>query len=383
MRCTKVVIFRDHIKNNILQVKKNLQKNTKICIAVKADGYGCGAIETAKIAEEENIDYLAIATISEGIELRNNNIKSKLLLLSLCTPSEFQDLIDYDITPVVFDLEFIQELKKCVQKNNKSNFEVFLAIDTGMGRIGCFPNEAAPLAKEIIEQNILKLAGTITHFAVSDSITTENQEFTKKQYNDFVQAIENIKKEGINPGIKTCSSSAALFAFPEMQMDMVRPGIVIYGYYPDEITKDFLKNKGIDVDLKPVMQLETSVVAIKKITKGTSISYGRTWIAQNDTTIAVLPIGYADGLLRRNSPGLKVSINGKEYPVCGRICMDQCMVDLGLNNTEVKRWDKVIIFGPKNNEALQDANDIAVMTNTIPYEIMTSICAKRVQKYFV
>ena len=131
------------------------------------------------------------------------------------------------------------------------------------------------------------------------------------------------------------------------------------------------------------MQLETSVVAIKKITKGTSISYGRTWIAQNDTNIAVLPIGYADGLLRRNSPNLKVSINGKEYPVCGRICMDQCMVDLGLNNTEVKRWDKVIIFGPKNNEALQDANDIAVMTNTIPYEIMTSICAKRVQKYFV
>ena len=166
-------------------------------------------------------------------------------------------------------------------------------------------------------------------------------------------------------------------------MDMVRPGIVIYGYYPDEITKDFLKNKGIDVDLKPVMQLETSVVAIKKITKGTSISYGRTWIAQNDTTIAVLPIGYADGLLRRNSPGLKVTINGKLYPICGRICMDQCMVDLGFNNTEVKRWDKVIIYGPKDNEALQDANDIAVMTNTIPYEIMTSICAKRVQKYFI
>ena len=284
---------------------------------------------------------------------------------------------------IVFDLEFIQELKKCVQKNNKSNFEVFLAIDTGMGRIGCFSEEAAPLAKEITDQNILKLAGTITHFAVSDSITKENQEYTKKQYDDFLKAIENIEKEGINPGIRTCSSSAAIFAFPEMQMDMVRPGIVIYGYYPDEITKDFLKNKGIDVDLKPVMQLETSVVAIKKITKGTSISYGRTWIAQNDTNIAVLPIGYADGLLRRNSPNIKVSINGKEYPICGRICMDQCMVDIGYNNTEVKRWDKVIIFGPKSDEVFQDANDIAIMTNTIPYEIMTSICAKRVQKYFV
>ena len=383
MRCTKAVIFREHIKNNIFQVKKNLHKNTKICIAVKADGYGCGAIETAKIAEEENIDYLAIATISEGIELRNHNIKSKLLLLSLCTPSEFQDLIDYNITPVVFDSEFINELKQQVKKNNKSNFEVFLAVDTGMGRIGCFSEEAAPLAKEITDQNILKLAGTITHFAVSDSITKENQEYTKKQYDDFLKAIENIEKEGINPGIRTCSSSAAIFAFPEMQMDMVRPGIVIYGYYPDEITKDFLKNKGIDVNLKPAMQLETSVVAIRKIKKGTSISYGRTWIAQNDTNIAVLPIGYADGLLRRNSPNIKVSINGKEYPICGRICMDQCMVDIGYNNTEVKRWDKVIIFGPKSDEVFQDANDIAIMTNTIPYEIMTSICAKRVQKYFV
>lgn len=383
MRCTKAVIFKENIKNNIREVKNNLHKNTKLCIAVKADGYGCGAIETAKIAEQEGVEYLAIATTQEGIELRKNNIKSKLLLLSLCTPSEFQDLIDFDITPLVFDSEYIDELKKHVKNNNKSNFEVFLAIDTGMGRIGCYSDEAPSLAQKINNQNILKLSGVITHFAVSDSITEENQNYTRKQYNDFINAIENIKKIGINPGICTCSSSAALFAFPEMQMDMVRPGIVIYGYYPDEVTKEYLHNQGIDINLKPVMQLETAVVSIREIKKGTSISYGRTWIADKDTNIAVLPIGYADGLLRRNSPNMKVTINGKEYPICGRICMDQCMIDIGLNNKDVKRWDKVIIFGPKQQEALQDAADIAKMTNTIPYEIITSVSAKRVQKYFI
>lgn len=383
MRCTKAVIFKENIKNNIREVKNNLHKNTKLCIAVKADGYGCGAIETAKIAEQEGVEYLAIATTQEGIELRKNNIKSKLLLLSLCTPSEFQDLIDFDITPLVFDSEYIDELKNHVKNNNKSNFEVFLAIDTGMGRIGCYSDEAPSLAQKINNQNILKLSGVITHFAVSDSITEENQNYTRKQYNDFINAIENIKKIGINPGICTCSSSAALFAFPEMQMDMVRPGIVIYGYYPDEVTKEYLHNQGIDINLKPVMQLETAVVSIREIKKGTSISYGRTWIADKDTNIAVLPIGYADGLLRRNSPNMKVTINGKEYPICGRICMDQCMIDIGLNNKDVKRWDKVIIFGPKQQEALQDAADIAKMTNTIPYEIITSVSAKRVQKYFI
>ena len=378
----KLVIEKELLKHNVEKIKA-FAGTTPVMGIVKCNGYGLGLVEYSKLILEYGIDLLGVSCYEEALMLKDSGINCEVVLLtSYADEDVLKEVVKRDIIATVGSTASAKALENAgvaLSKTPRANIE----IDTGMGRIGCFPDEAAPLAKEITDQNILKLAGTITHFAVSDSITTENQEFTKKQYNDFVQAIENIKKEGINPGIKTCSSSAALFAFPEMQMDMVRPGIVIYGYYPDEITKDFLKNKGIDIDLKPVMQLETSVVAIKKITKGTSISYGRTWIAQNDTTIAVLPIGYADGLLRRNSPGLKVTINGKLYPICGRICMDQCMVDLGLNNTEVKRWDKVIIYGPKDNEALQDANDIATMTNTIPYEIMTSICAKRVQKYFI
>ena len=170
-------------------------------------------------------------------------------------------------------------------------------------------------------------------------------------------------------------------AFPELQMDMVRPGIIIYGYYPDQITKKYLAERNIEIDLKPVMQFESQVVSIKHFKKGMSISYGRTWVCPEDTDIAIIPAGYADGLLRRNSPGMEVTINGKPYPIRGRICMDQCMVDIGQNNKDVKRWDKVIFFGPKEKGALKDANDVANETGTISYEVMTSL--SRVVRHIV
>ena len=162
-------------------------------------------------------------------------------------------------------------------------------------------------------------------------------------------------------------------------MDMVRPGIITYGYYPDEITQNYLKSKGIDFELKPVLAFETKVVAIRRFQKDKSVSYGRTWKADEETDIAVLPVGYADGLLRRYSPGLQVTINGKNYPVCGRICMDQCMVDLGKDNKDVKLFDKVMIFGPKESGALNTADDLARIGNTISYEVMTAITS-RVEK---
>lgn len=380
MRCTKAIIYSNHIKNNINQVKNVIKKDTKICIAVKANGYGSSAIQTAKIAQEEGVDYLAVATVDEGIELRQNNIKLNILLLSLCTPSEFDKLIENNITPLVFEKEYISLLKNAVSSKNIKNYPVFLAIDTGMGRVGCTVEEAKELAQFINKENILKQKGTITHFAVSDSISKENIEYTKLQYKKFTDAIESIKQLNINPGILTCCSSAATFAFPFMHLDMVRPGIVIYGYYPDQITKEYLNKNNIKTDLKPVMQFETQVVAIKSIKKGQSISYGRTWTAKEDTNIGILPVGYADGLLRRNSPSLKVTINGKSYPVCGRICMDQCMINLG-PTTNVKVWDKAIIFGPKETGSLYDANDIANMTNTISYEVLTSVNEKRVLRY--
>lgn len=385
MRCTKAVIYSENLRNNLREIKKNLQKNVKLCLAVKANGYGNDAFTAAKIAEEMGAEYIAVATVSEGIELRKQEIKTSILLLSPCMPDEFSAIIENNITPLVFDEETIKEFASVVKNEKLSNYKVFLAVDTGMGRVGCFPEETGMIAKKIVATKSLELAGTITHFSVSDSISEENIKYTKEQYDNFIQAIRNIEKEGISAGIKTCCASAAAIAFPEFQMDMVRPGIILYGYYPDDISKEYLLSHNISLELNPVMQFESKVAAIKHFKKGMYVSYGRTWKANQDTDIAVLPVGYADGLLRRNSPGINVTINGRAYPIVGRICMDQCMVDIGLNNPNVKRWDTAIIFGPKNaieSCSLFDADDIARLTGTISYEIMTSI-SQRVPRVII
>ncbi|MBQ5999617.1 MAG: alanine racemase [Treponema sp.] len=376
MRCTKAIIYTENLKNNISEIKKNLKPGVKLCCAVKANGYGNDAINSARTAEEMGASYLAIATVSEGIELRDAGIKTELLLLSPCCPEEFKDLLENSITPLVFDQEVICELNRTASILKKKKCPVFLAVDTGMGRIGCYPEEAACLAKKIAETENLELKGMITHFAVSDGISQENKAFTAKQFDSFISAIENVRNAGIDPGIRTCAASAAGIAMSEYQLDMIRPGIILYGYYADEVTKEYLESSGIKLNLKPVMQFETEVAAIRHFKPGQTVSYGRTWKTDKETDIAVLPVGYADGLLRRNSPGLKVSINGKAYPVVGRICMDQCMVDIGKDNPDVKRWDKAIIFGPKDKGSVFDADDIAKMTGTISYEVMTSVSSR-------
>ena len=379
-RCSKAIIYTENLKNNIVEIKKCLSPQTKLCIAVKADSYGHNAILTSKLAEEAGVEFLAVATVDEGIELRNAGIKCNILLLSICIPEEYESLFKYEITPLIFDLENIKKLSDAADKylTNNAKFKVQLAVDTGMGRIGCYPDEAGEQAQVINNSNHLILSGMCTHFAVSDSLDKENIEFTNKQYEDFEKAIENVKNKGIDPGICSCSNSAAIMNNKNMHINMVRAGIITYGYYPDDITKEYLKSVNKDIELKPVLSLETKVVAIRHFKKGQSISYGRTYVCENDTDIAILPIGYADGLLRRFSPGLCVTINGKNYPVRGRICMDQCMVELGKNHN-VKLWDKVLIFGPKESGALNTADDLAKIGKTISYEVLTSI-SKRIER---
>lgn len=339
----------------------------KLCIAVKADSYGHNAVLTSKIAESLGVEYLAVATVSEGVELRQAGIKAHILLLSLCVPEEFSDLFEYDLTPLVFGNEYIVALDKAAMeysnkklcKENPKKHSVFLAIDTGMGRIGCYPEEAGDEAKLINASSYISLKGLITHLCVSDSLIEDNQVFTKEQGEEFKLAVENVRKVGINPGILSCGASAGLLNYPDLQFDLVRPGIITYGYYPDEITKEYLKSQKKDFDIRPVLALETQIVAIRHFPKGKTVSYGRTYECPDETDIAILPIDYADGLLRRYSPGLEVTINGRNYPVRGRICMDQCMVDIGKNNKNVKLWDKVVIFGPKECGALNTAEDLA------------------------
>lgn len=381
MRATRAIIHLGNLAHNIQAIRGFVKPGVKICAAVKADAYGHGAVECSKRLLAEGVNVLAVATVGEGLELRKAGISCPILLLSLCAPEEIEEAVREDITPLVFDREYIGLFATAAGKLGKEGYPVHIAVDSGMGRIGCLPEDAGKIARMVANSRKLTIGGTCTHFALSDGTSQEAQEYTLLQYKNFLKAIDNIRNEGLDPGLRHCCASAASLTHAEMQLDMVRPGIILYGYYADEVDREYLYKLGTPLDLRPVMTLETEVSAIRHFSKGMSVGYGRTWIAEEDTDIAVLPVGYGDGLLRHWAAcGLAVAINGKTYPIRGRVCMDQCMVDLG-SGSPVRRWDKAVIFGCKADGAAQDANDIARLTGTISYEI-TSCITKRVPRTY-
>jgi len=376
---TKAVIHLDRFKENLNSVKTRIGSR-RICVPVKADAYGHGAVQIAKTSLEAGAYCLGVAAVSEGAQLRKAGITAPILLFSQASADEVQDLIKADLTPFVSDIEFAGILNNCA-KALKTKLPVHIKIDTGMGRIGCTPRNALSLAGQIVKCSNLKLTGTATHLAVSDSIKKTDIDFTKKQLSRFKKAVNDLKKAGINPGIVHAANSGAVILHPDAWLDMVRPGILLYGYKalqeyeaPIKQLKKLKKYRAITAE--PVMELITTVSLIKKIKKGESVSYGRTWIAQRDTNIAVLPIGYADGLVRLASNSWQAVIGGEPYPFVGRISMDQCCVDLG-KKTKVKRWDEAVIFGG----AAPSAAEFAKAAATIPYEVTCGI-NKRVPRVY-
>lgn len=193
-RCTKAVIYKNNLEYNLNQIRKYVKKEVKLCVAVKADGYGHNAVITAQIAEKVGAAFVAVATVEEGIELRDGGIKCGILLLSLCTPSEMPALFEYKITPLVFGEDYIKLVAETAKSEGYYDYKVHLAVDTGMGRIGCYPEEAGDQAV-LIEKSGLKLGGMCTHFAVSDSLSSENIDFTKEQFESFKTAVEGVKEK--------------------------------------------------------------------------------------------------------------------------------------------------------------------------------------------
>lgn len=373
MRATKAIIHLDNLEHNIVQVKKLLQPETKICLPVKADAYGHGAIQIAIAAIKAGVSVLAVASVREGTELRDAGIVAPIISLSLPTLSEIDEILTNNIHPLVMDSEFIKALNERAGKLNTVG-KVHLKIDTGMSRIGCTPHEATELARLIASCEHLQLCGIATHFSVADSKKAENIAFTQKQIRVFSEAVQSIRNAGVKVGLVHAANSGAIIQYPESYFDMVRPGIIVYGYPPSDELAGAL-------DLKPVMSLITRVVLIKKLEAGTPVSYGCTWRAEKDTYIGTLPIGYADGLTRSLSHGLKVRIGKTFYPIVGTICMDQCMVDLG-STLNVKRWDEVEIFGTNTEEQSNTADTLAKIGGTISYEILANI-NKRVPRVYL
>ncbi|MHB9292313.1 putative alanine racemase [Hollandina sp. SP2] len=370
MRATRALIYLDRLKKNIETVRNRIGPKPLLCMPVKADGYGHGAIPIAQEALRLGAAVLAVATVQEGTELRKAGIDAPILLFSIPFPAELDELVASKLSPFIADRECAQALAAAADRAGV-RLQVHIKIDTGMGRIGCPPEAAATLAAYIASFPSLHYAGTATHLARADSSATDALVYTQKQLARFNEALDAIRKAGFDTGIVHAANSGAVFLHEDAYFDMVRPGILLYGYPPSAELASL-------VQLEPVMDLVTSVGFIKKVAQGEALSYGGTWIAPADRMIATLPVGYGDGLPRGLSGMLQVLIRGTLYPVAGRICMDQCMVDLG-QDTEVRRLDPVIIFGGTRGSL--NAGDLAAKLHTIPYEITSNI-NKRVPRLY-
>jgi alanine racemase len=324
----------------------------------------------ARTALEAGADFLAAALVQEGEELRRGGITAPILLLSPTMPEEAADLVRNDLSPLVSDGAAVDILGDAAEAAGKE-LPVHLKVDTGMGRSGCRPEEAASLAERILARKNLRLAGTATHLAAADSLDPGDTAYTREQLRRFRETLEALRARGIDPGLVHAANTGGILYHPDSWFDMVRPGILLYGCAP----------RPSPVSVRPVMELRSKVAALKVIRRGESVSYGRTWTAAEDARIALIPIGYADGLRRDLSSNWQTSIRGRLYPIVGRICMDQCMVNLGPpeQGPPVSLGDDVLLFGEGSPG---DAALMAERLGAIPYEIICGISG-RVPRVYV
>jgi alanine racemase len=367
MRATRALIHLENLKNNIQALRTRIGDGPKICFPVKAGAYGHGAVEVSRFALDHGVSHLAVATVEEGAELRDAGIEAPVLLFSLPQDEELDECVIRNLNPLVPDLSFAEKLEEAAARRGR-RLAVHLKIDTGMGRIGCVPGEAAALAQSVSLLPHLLLGGTATHLAVSDSPLPEHRAYTGEQLALFRKAVASIREAGIDPGLVHAANSGAVVFHDDSYFDMVRPGILLYGYTPEW---------PFTPAIRPVMELRTRIAFIKNVKKGQSVSYGRIWKAPHDTVIATLPLGYADGLARALSGNHEVYIRGRPYPLAGRICMDQCMADLG-PCSGLGLWEDVTVFGGD----APDAAKVAEKLGTIPYEV-TCLITRRVPRVYV
>ncbi|MCD5414666.1 MAG: alanine racemase [Clostridiales bacterium] len=370
LRPTWVEISLDNLKHNIKEVKRAVNENTLVCAVIKADGYGHGAVGIAQTLLDNGTDRFAVATLSEAIQLRKACFDVPILILGYTPDEQADKILDYNLVQTVYSEEQARHFSNVANKTNRI-MQIHVIIDTGMSRLGFqVTQEGLSAAQEVFKLTNISVEGMYTHFAVADM---KDKIFTYKQYDLFLDFINSLEKVGIHVGIKHVSNSAAIIDHPEMNLDMVRAGIMLYGLYPSkEVNHD-------KIVLKPVMTLKTKIAHSKKLPVGRGVSYGLTFTTKKESNIVTLPIGYADGFTRMLTDKAEVTIEGVKLPVVGKICMDQMMVDA--TGIEVKRGDEVIIFGCDKNKG-NTAETLAEKLGTINYEIVCMV-GRRIPRVYI
>lgn len=365
------IIDLDAIAYNMTNIKSKAGKETGIIGIIKADAYGHGSVEISKVILENGADWLAVAVVDEGINLRKNGITAPILLLGYTPELRLEDVVNNGFIQTVYTYETAKKLSDVAVRLGKTAV-IHIKIDTGMGRIGYRVNEAS--ADEIVKISELpniEVNGMFTHFSTADE---KDKNYTVNQYNKFVQMDAFLRERGLEIPIKHAANSAAIMDFDNMMFNMVRPGIILYGAYPsDEVDKG-------NLSIKPAMSVKTHVSYVKEVNEGDYISYGRKYQAVGKRIIATIPVGYADGFIRAYSNGGKVLIKGEYAPIVGRICMDQFMVDV-TDIKDVQINDEVVLIGKQGNKEIT-VDFIASILDTINYEVFCTL-SKRVPRQYI
>ncbi|WP_105617887.1 alanine racemase [Vallitalea okinawensis] len=369
-RPTWAEIGLEALAHNIKEVRRLIGKAKKCCAVVKADAYGHGVVEAAKVFMENGADYLAVATLSEALELRHHFLEMPILILGYTPNSQLIEVVDHHITQTIYNKEMGEVLSSYAQLLNKS-VKVHIKVDTGMSRLGFQVNEKnMETILAISKLPSIEIEGIFTHFARADEA---DKGYTHQQFEEYQKIVQELEVKGLRIPIKHVANSATIIDLPEYHLDMVRAGIMLYGLYPsDQVKKE-------NANLKPAMSLKTKLSNVKFVEKGQGISYGHIYHAEKKVVIGTLPLGYADGFTRLLSGKSFVGIRGVSYPLVGRICMDQCMVLLKDDWLEI--GEEVHIFG-NGSHGEPHIDEVANIIGTINYEIVCMV-GRRVPRVYV
>jgi alanine racemase len=370
------------IAHNVRELRRITSPSARLMAVIKADGYGHGAVPVAICALQNGADALGVARIEEGQRLREAGIRAPVLIFGYCHPDSAESLIDYDLTATVYSFQTAALLSDWATAR-RTSIRVHIKIDTGMGRIGLLPDALeigasatappAALCREIariFRLPGLEVEGIYTHFACAD---TADGAYTRQQLKLFLEVTNHLQHSGIHIPIRHAANSGALIGYPETHLDMVRPGISLYGLYPSaQVDKNRLS-------LQPAMTFKASVIQLKAVPSGFSISYGATYKTDTPTRIATVSAGYADGVNRLLSSRGQMLVRGKRVPVVGRVCMDLTLIDVG-HVPDADIGDEVVIFGRQQGATLH-VDEIAATCGTINYEVVTGI-SERVSRVY-
>lgn len=357
------------LRHNLTVARKHLASSCEILAVVKADAYGHGAPAVCQALVQAGVNRFGVATLQEGISLREAGIQRQIVVLGAVSPKQLPDLVAHDLTPVIYDHALVPDLLPAL-RSRRAPYTVHIKVDTGMGRLGISPSKVLPLLQSAPFKGPLSLEGLMTHLADADA---SDRSYTELQLDRFRKVLFELQEAGVTVPLAHAANSAALLHYPHAHFQLVRPGLMLYGYSPTPHLGDF--------QLMPVLTLVSRIVQIRSLAPGESTSYNRSFTATRRTRIAVLPIGYADGLNRHLSNRGTLLVKGKHVPIVGRICMDLTLIDI-TDIPDARVGDEVVLIGRQGALQLW-AGTLAETLDTIPYEVLCSIGARvpRIYRY--